>query len=157
MAHLFFSQLFLPTILSDFFAYSIANYDNWSWGTRESNPQSTPSTATHGAAGGVVQPARLPNPLRAAEELVSNKIRARSQRAARSMHQATTSSLVILQLGLAIFLIVFSVRQQGHVSLSWVCMLFPLTVFCQVVIEVHVSGYFSESCLAVSAAQLYTC
>ena len=101
-------QLFLPTILSDFFAYSIANYDNWSWGTRESNPQSVPKGS--GAAGGLVHPARLPNPLRAAEELVSNKIRARSQRAARSMHQATTSSLVILQLGLAIFLIVFSVR-----------------------------------------------
>jgi len=151
-------QLFLPTILSDFFAYSIANYDNWSWGTRESNPQSTPSAGTLGAAGVLVQPARLPNPLRAAEELVSNKIRARSQRAARSMHQATTSSLVLLQLGLAIFLIVFSVRQRGRLSLSSTCMHFILTVFCQVVIEVHVSGYFSESCLAVSsAAQQYTC
>lgn len=101
---LFFPQLFLPTILSDFFAYSIANYDNWSWGTRESNPQA--STSADGSAGG---PARPSNPLRAAEELVSSKIRARSQRSARSMHQATTSSLVLLQLGLAIFLIVFSV------------------------------------------------
>ena len=105
-----FVQLFLPTILSDFFAYSIANYDNWSWGTRESNPQSAP---TPGATGGSVQPVRLPNPQRAAEELVSNKIRARSQRSARSTHQATTSSLVILQLGLAIFLIVFSVRNRA--------------------------------------------
>jgi len=80
--------LFLPTILSDFFAYSIANYDNWRWGTRESK---TDSEDVAGA------------------DVVAD-ILARTQRAARSRHQALTSSIVILQLGLAIVLIVFSVR-----------------------------------------------
>ena len=93
------SQLFLPTILSDFFTYSIANYDNWRWGTRESKTDTAEDTAGADIAAEIV---------------------ARSQRAARSMHQATTSSLVVAQLFLVIFIIVFSVRGIGLSA----CMLF---------------------------------
>jgi hypothetical protein len=80
-------QLFLPTILSDFFAYSIANYDNWRWGTRETKPDVEEAAGSDVAA----------------------EILARSQRAARGMHQSTTSSLVLFQLLLAYVLVVSSV------------------------------------------------